>query len=159
MAILSSEGISFKSLCEGSSPFPLCNLFNENLKQTCSLSGITFGIMWLQDFVDMLICILSITLIIFSIYKAHARKAAVGRVELYLLQGAYIGGLLSQTFADAGLMGPGISNGFLTFRKWTSILHASLTTVTYWILFLNGLTVYQWVEDGSKRSICVRSSS
>eukprot|EP00835_Amoeboradix_gromovi_P004859 NODE_409_length_9212_cov_0.585537.p3 type:complete len:295 gc:universal NODE_409_length_9212_cov_0.585537:8590-7706(-) len=155
----------FSALCKTAS-FPFCKAFP--VIQACYVgkSASAYADSNIQDDLGSLIAsflaFLGTTIII---YRTWSKHAAVGRVEMNLMNIVYILILacniilVISTRKKIELNTPGNAKAYAAYLSAMSPIYsmsatyAGLVVGFFWILFLNGFVGYQVVEDGSKISI------
>ncbi|KAE9974995.1 hypothetical protein BLS_002832 [Venturia inaequalis] len=144
--------------------FPVCNLFNgspagranpgthinngNSFGDGCQLTGISLGDgRYLANLGSILLCALAIAVAILLILRSNVKKAAVGRREMQLFLLGYIIIDICEIFTIGGFpLDAAVRRGF-------SAAHIAAVVVTSWILLLNALVGFQFMEDGTAVSL------
>ena len=131
----------FNVLCQRTS-LPFCKAFT-TVTRTCTMVNITGSAANVSDLGEVIATFLAFLGTLIIAYRTHTKYAAVGRIEMNLMNLFY--GLL--LLLDIVLNILGSNRGFI------GSLYAGVLTGFFWILFLNGFVGYQVVEDGSALSV------
>ncbi|KMK57056.1 export control protein CHS7-like protein [Aspergillus fumigatus Z5] len=140
---------NFNDFCRDST-LPVCNLFvahNQPPNEAydgCALTGINLGNhRYLSNLVSL-----------FLLWRSERKQAAVGRREMQLFLLGFIIIEICEIFTVGGF--PLDS----TVLKGFTAVHIAAITATCWILFLNALVGFQFLDDGTPVSVglCVASA-
>lgn len=150
---------NFNDFCRDST-LPVCNLFVPNNQPPnvafdgCELVGIPLsGGRNLANLGSILLAFISILVSLVLVWRSDRKQAAVGRreMQIFLLGFAVIE--ICEIFTVGGF--PLDDN----VRKGFSAVHVAAITATCWILFLNALVGFQFLDDGTPASLGLFSFS
>ncbi|KAF4200614.1 hypothetical protein CNMCM8927_002787 [Aspergillus lentulus] len=143
------------------STLPVCNLFvahNQPPNEAydgCALTGIDLGNhRYLSNLGSILLAFISILVSLFLLWRSERKKAAVGRREMQLFLLGFIIVEICEIFTVGGFpLDSAVLKGF-------TAVHIAAITATCWILFLNALVGFQFLDDGTPVSLglCVASA-
>lgn len=148
----------FYNFCRDST-LPVCNLYayssspHRALQQSCVLTGFSVGDNPLTNLGVILVSGFSLFAVAYLLWRSERKQAAVGRreMQLFLLMFALLS--LAQIFSIGGFL----TNP--TILKWFSVIHTASVTTTCWILLLNAIVGYQYLDDGTPLSVGLFSVS
>ncbi|RAH44260.1 chitin synthase export chaperone [Aspergillus brunneoviolaceus CBS 621.78] len=145
---------NFNDFCRDST-LPVCNLFVSNNQPPnkayggCVLKGIELsGDRYLSNLGSILLAFISILTTLFLLFRSDRKRAAVGRsreIQLFLFGFLIIE--ICEIFSVGGFPLDG------AVRKGFSAVHIAAITATCWILLLNALVGFQFLDDGTPASI------
>lgn len=145
---------NFSSICSQSN-LPACLLFetqngvqNSTFDRECNVVDFIVNDAKFNNLGDLIAVCGSIIVQGFFAYALFSKKAAVGRVEMFILYVTYIFVLLLQLFTTAGLVA-------LPNLQYIAAVQVALIVSYFWILMMNGLVSFQIVEDGSIISLSI----
>ncbi|KAB8070077.1 chitin synthase III catalytic subunit [Aspergillus leporis] len=149
----------FHDFCRDST-LPVCNLFVNNNQPPnkafdgCALTGITLsGGRYLGNLGSILLAFIAILTSLFLIWRSERKQAAVGRREIQLFLLGFIVIEICEIFSVGAFpLDAAVRKGF-------SAAHIAAITATCWILLLNALVGYQFLDDGTPASIGLISAS
>ncbi|KAL4898323.1 chitin synthase III catalytic subunit [Aspergillus ambiguus] len=150
----------FHDFCRDST-LPVCNLFIKNNQPPnvnfngCALTGIPLSNdRHLANLGSILLAFFAILTSLFLLWRSERKQAAVGRREMQLFLLGFIVIEICEIFSVGGF--PLHS----AVRKGFSAAHIASITATCWVLLLNALVGYQFLDDGTPISIglCVSSA-
>ncbi|KAL2218282.1 export control protein CHS7-like protein [Thermoascus aurantiacus ATCC 26904] len=144
---------NFHDFCRDST-LPICNLFVPSNQPPnlayggCVLRGIDLGNgKYLSNLGSILLAFISILVAIFLLWRSEKKKAAVGRREIQIFLVGYIVIEICTIFTIGGF--PLDSD----VRKGFTAAHVAAVTATCWVLFLNALVGFQFLDDGTPVSV------
>ncbi|KAI3399180.1 hypothetical protein diail_7549 [Diaporthe ilicicola] len=143
---------NFGNFCRDST-LPVCNLLSSNHNQTggwggCELTGISVGGgRRLGNLGSILLCGVAIATSIYLILRSERKKAAVGRREMQLFLVGYIVISICEIFT----VGEFPLNS--TVRIAFTGIHIGFIIATTWMLMLNAVVGYQFIDDGTPMSL------
>lgn len=144
---------NFNDFCRDST-LPVCNLFVSNNQPPndafngCTLVGIPLsGDRNLANLGSILLAFISILVSLVLIWRSDRKQAAVGRREMQLFLLGFVVIEICEIFTVGGF--PLDDN----VRKGFSAVHVAAITATCWILFLNALVGFQFLDDGTPASL------
>lgn len=116
----------------------------------CILTGIPLnGGRNLANLGSILLAFIAILVTVFLIVKAERKPAAVGRREMQVFLIGYIIIEICEIFTVGGLpLNQSVRKGF-------TAVHLAAIAATTWILLLNALVGFQWLEDGTPLSLAL----
>ncbi|KAL4769437.1 chitin synthase III catalytic subunit [Aspergillus nidulans var. acristatus] len=143
----------FNDFCRDST-LPVCNLFvssNQNPYEIyggCALRGIELSDgRYLANLGSILLAFIAILVSLVLIWRSDRKQAAVGRREMQLFLLGYIIIEICEIFSVGGFpLRHDVRKGF-------SAAHIAAITMTCWILLLNALVGFQFLDDGTPASI------
>ncbi|KAF9893561.1 hypothetical protein FE257_010873 [Aspergillus nanangensis] len=143
----------FHDFCRDST-LPVCNLFIANNQPPnaefggCALTGIHLsGDRNLSNLGSILLAFFGIVISLFLIWRSERKQAAVGRREIQLFLLGFVIIEICEIFSVGGFpIDAAVRKGF-------SAAHIAAITATCWILLLNALVGYQFLDDGTPVSI------
>ncbi|KKK12431.1 hypothetical protein P175DRAFT_0532205 [Aspergillus ochraceoroseus IBT 24754] len=144
---------NFNDFCRDST-LPVCNLFVDNNQPPnaayggCALTGIGLrGDRNLANLGSILLAFISILVSLVLIWRSDRKQAAVGRREIQLFLLGFIIIEICEIFSVGGIpLKDDVRKGF-------SAVHIAAITATCWILFLNALVGFQFLDDGTPASL------
>ncbi|KAL1967305.1 hypothetical protein VTN77DRAFT_3351 [Rasamsonia byssochlamydoides] len=144
---------NFHNFCRDTT-LPICNLFvsdNQPPNQAfggCPLVGIDLGNgKHLGNLGSIILAFFAIITSIFLLLLSERKRAAVGRREIQLFLIGYIIISICEIFTVGGFpLDPVVRKGF-------TAVHVAAITTTCWILFLNALVGFQFLDDGTPVSL------
>ncbi|KAL4743184.1 chitin synthase III catalytic subunit [Aspergillus similis] len=144
---------NFDDFCRDST-LPVCNLFvssNQPPNQVyggCALRGIGLSDgRYLANLGSILLAFIAILVSLVLIWRSDRKQAAVGRREMQLFLLGYIVIEICEIFSVGGFpLRDDVRKGF-------SAAHIAAITMTCWILLLNALVGFQFLDDGTPASI------
>ncbi|KAI1953985.1 hypothetical protein LOZ57_000327 [Ophidiomyces ophidiicola] len=143
----------FDNFCRDTT-LPICNIFVDNNQPPnakfggCPLTGIPLSNgRHLANLGSILFCFLAIFMSAFFIWRSDRKKAAVGRREIQLFLLGYIIIQICEIFTVGGF--PLDDN----VRKGFTAVHLAAISATTWILFVNAVVGFQFIDDGTAISI------
>ncbi|RAL10723.1 chitin synthase export chaperone [Aspergillus homomorphus CBS 101889] len=144
---------NFNDFCRDST-LPVCNLFVSNNQPPnkayggCVLKGIELsGDRYLSNLGSILLAFISILTALFLLLRSDRKRAAVGRREMQIFLFGFIIIEICEIFSVGGFP----LNGAV--RKGFSAVHIAAIAATCWILLLNALVGFQFLDDGTPASI------
>ncbi|KAI9376642.1 chitin synthase III catalytic subunit [Aspergillus egyptiacus] len=144
---------NFGDFCRDST-LPVCNLFVQNNHppngafEGCRLTGIELsGDRYLSNLGSILLAFIGIVASLLLIWLSERKVAAVGRREMQLFLLGFVVIEICEIFSVGGIP---INDDV---RKGFSAVHIAAITTTCWILFLNALVGFQFLDDGTVVSI------
>jgi len=159
---------SFEPLCRRM-PAPWCNLFMRQLAihSPTTLTGLSLpiesapvgvnpvcGILRLNhgsqlgNIANIICCGISFFVVLFLLFKAHQRRAAVARVEFRFFLFLYLLSLVFNLLTTGSIFEQG-SKGLTVITA----IHAGIVSALFWTLLGNGIIATQFVEDGTLSSL------
>lgn len=96
---------------------------------------------------SILLCGIAILVTVFLLWRADRKAAAVGRREIQLFLLGYIVIEICEIFTVGGFP---LDN---TVRKAFTAIHLAAITATLWILLLNAVVGFQFLDDGTPLSV------
>ncbi|PLN84618.1 chitin synthase III catalytic subunit [Aspergillus taichungensis] len=146
---------NFNDFCRDST-LPVCNLFvpsNQPPNKAfdgCPLTGIGLsGDRNLSNLGSILLAFIAILASIFLLWRSERKQAAVGRREIQLFLLGFIVIEICEIFTVGGFpLDEAVRKGF-------TAVHVAAITATCWILFLNAMVGYQFLDDGTPASIAL----
>ncbi|KAL2007654.1 hypothetical protein VTN00DRAFT_7636 [Thermoascus crustaceus] len=150
---------NFHDFCRDST-LPICNLFVDdnqppNLKYGgCVLRGIDLGNdRNLSNLGSILLAFIAIVVSAFLLWRSEKKKAAVGRREIQIFLIGFIVMQICEIFTIGGFpLDDAVRKGF-------TAVHVAAITATCWVLFLNALVGFQFLDDGTPISVGLFLSS
>ncbi|KAG8160568.1 hypothetical protein KVR01_010104 [Diaporthe batatas] len=143
---------NFGNFCRDST-LPVCNLLSTRHDQTggwggCELTGIPLsGGRRLGNLGSILLCAVAIATAIYLILRSERKKAAVGRREMQLFLVGYIVMSICEIFTVGEF--PLSSTVRIAFTG----IHIGFIIATTWMLMLNAVVGYQFIDDGTPLSL------
>lgn len=143
---------NFGNFCRDST-LPVCNLLSNSHDQTggwggCELTGIPLsGGRRLGNLGSILLCAVAIAAAIYLILRSERKKAAVGRREMQLFLAGYIVISICEIFTVGEF--PLSSTVRIAFTG----IHIGFIIATTWMLMLNAIVGYQFIDDGTPLSL------
>ncbi|KAH8770152.1 chitin synthase export chaperone [Diaporthe sp. PMI_573] len=143
---------NFGNFCRDST-LPVCNLLSNSHGQTggwggCELTGIPLsGGRRLGNLGSILLCAIAIATAIYLILRSERKKAAVGRREMQLFLVGYIVISICEIFTVGEF--PLSSTVRIAFTG----IHIGFIIATTWMLMLNAVVGYQFIDDGTPLSL------
>ncbi|MCJ1254369.1 hypothetical protein MMC24_002184 [Lignoscripta atroalba] len=142
---------NFHNFCRDST-LPVCNLFSESTTSEgfggCRLQGIPLSNgRQLANLGSIILCGLAILISILLLWRSERKQAAVGRREIQLFIIGYIIVEICEIFTVGGF--PLSRNVRLGFTA----VHLGAIVATLWVLLLNGVVGYQFLDDGTPMSL------
>lgn len=143
---------NFGNFCRDST-LPVCNLLSNSHDQTggwggCELTGIPLsGGRRLGNLGSILLCGIAIVTAIYLILRSERKKAAVGRREMQLFLVGYIVISICEIFTVGEF--PLSSTVRIAFTG----IHIGFIIATTWMLMLNAVVGYQFIDDGTPLSL------
>eukprot|EP00834_Sanchytrium_tribonematis_P003268 NODE_121_length_17861_cov_0.498480.p5 type:complete len:285 gc:universal NODE_121_length_17861_cov_0.498480:4671-5525(+) len=138
----------FKPLCL-KTVLPFCKVFNSDTvipwkdsAQTCQASRVTSID---SDLGEIIACFLAFLGTLIIAYRTYTKYAAVGRIEMNILNIFYGGILLTNVLLGV----PSLSDHL----PQVAAAYCAFICGFFWVLFMNGFVGYQVVEDGSVLSV------
>ncbi|ORZ39589.1 chitin synthase III catalytic subunit [Catenaria anguillulae PL171] len=143
---------SFFDICRTASVLPVCSAFVLRGDKQCTLQGVTLGTTKITDVVDVGMCVIALILTVYIAFRTHSKYAAVGRSEMGILNLLFFMIFAIQIVSVGGWMTsePELLRDLLL---WTSIGHTALIATAGWVVLLNGIVGFQFVPDGSPKSV------
>ncbi|KAL3466544.1 chitin synthase III catalytic subunit [Aspergillus heterothallicus] len=144
---------NFGDFCRDST-LPVCNLFVRNNNPPnaafggCALLGIDVGGNdYLTNLGSILLAFIGIVVSLFLIWRSERKQAAVGRREMQIFLLGFIVIELCEIFSVGGIpLKDDVRKGF-------SAVHIAAIAAVSWVLFLNALVGFQFLDDGTPASI------
>ncbi|KAL4928294.1 chitin synthase export chaperone [Aspergillus undulatus] len=144
---------NFNDFCRDST-LPVCNLFVASNQppnrayEGCALTGIGLGDgRYLANLGSILLAFIAILTSLFLIWRSDRKQAAVGRREMQIFLFGFIVIEIAEIFTVGGFpLRDDVRKGF-------SAVHVAAIAATCWILFLNALVGFQFLDDGTPASI------
>ncbi|KAL4885974.1 chitin synthase III catalytic subunit [Aspergillus karnatakaensis] len=144
---------NFNDFCRDST-LPVCNLFvpsnqpPNGIYGGCALTGIDVGgDDYLANLGSILLAFIGIVASGFLIWRSERKQAAVGRREIQIFLLGFIIIEICEIFSVGGIpLREDVRKGF-------SAVHVAAIAATSWILFLNALVGFQFLDDGTPASI------
>ncbi|KAJ9200629.1 hypothetical protein DTO166G4_6754 [Paecilomyces variotii] len=144
---------NFHDFCRDST-LPICNIFVANNQPPnrayggCALTGIDLsGGRYLGNLGSIILAFISILASIFLLWRSERKKAAVGRREMQIFLIGYIVIEICEIFTVGAFpLDSAVRKGF-------TAVHVAAITATCWILLLNALVGFQFLDDGTPASI------
>ncbi|KAL6230221.1 hypothetical protein BDW75DRAFT_77382 [Aspergillus navahoensis] len=144
---------NFDDFCRDST-LPVCNLFvssNQPPNEVyggCALRGIGLSDdRYLANLGSILLAFIAILVSLILIWRSDRKQAAVGRREMQLFLLGFIIIEICEIFSVGGFpLKDEVRKGF-------SAAHIAAITMTCWILFLNALVGFQFLDDGTPASV------
>ncbi|KAL4944064.1 hypothetical protein BDV06DRAFT_188236 [Aspergillus oleicola] len=144
---------NFNDFCRDST-LPVCNLFVSSNQPPnrafdgCALTGITLSNdRYLANLGSILLAFIAILASLFLIWRSDRKQAAVGRREMQIFLFGFIVIEIAEIFTVGGFP---INDDV---RKGFSAVHVAAIAATCWILFLNALVGFQFLDDGTPASM------
>ncbi|QKX64279.1 uncharacterized protein TRUGW13939_11452 [Talaromyces rugulosus] len=145
----------FHDFCRDTT-LPVCNLFVPSNQPPnapfggCALTGISLSNgRHLGNLGSILIAFIAIITCAFLIFLSDKKRAAVGRREIQIFLLGYAIVSLCEIFTVGAFpLGADVRKGF-------SAVHVAAITATAWILFLNSLVGFQFLDDGTPLSMAL----
>lgn len=143
---------NFGNFCRDST-LPVCNLLSNSHDQTggwggCELTGIPLsGGRRLGNLGSILLCAVAIATAIYLILRSERKKAAVGRREMQLFLVGYIIISICEIFTVGEF--PLSSTVRIAFTG----IHIGFIIASTWMLMLNAIVGYQFIDDGTPLSL------
>lgn len=143
---------NFGNFCRDST-LPVCNLLSDSHDQTggwggCELTGIPLsGGRRLGNLGSILLCGIAIATAIYLILRSERKKAAVGRREMQLFLVGYIVISICEIFTVGEF--PLSSTVRIAFTG----IHIGFIIASTWMLMLNAVVGYQFIDDGTPLSL------
>ncbi|POS77807.1 chitin synthase export chaperone [Diaporthe helianthi] len=143
---------NFGNFCRDST-LPVCNLLSTSHNQTggwggCELTGIPLsGGRRLGNLGSILLCAVAIATAIYLILRSERKKAAVGRREMQLFLVGYIAISICEIFTVGEF--PLSSRVRIAFTG----IHIGFIIASTWMLMLNAIVGYQFIDDGTPLSL------
>ncbi|KAK2607469.1 hypothetical protein N8I77_006138 [Diaporthe amygdali] len=143
---------NFGNFCRDST-LPVCNLLTNSHDQNggwggCALTGIALsGGRRLGNLGSILLCGVAIATAIYLILRSERKKAAVGRREMQLFLVGYIVISICEIFTVGEF--PLSSTVRIAFTG----IHIGFIIATTWMLMLNAVVGYQFIDDGTPMSL------
>ncbi|KAL4900002.1 hypothetical protein BDW74DRAFT_104802 [Aspergillus multicolor] len=144
---------NFDDFCRDST-LPVCNLFVSSNQppnaayEGCPLLGIGLsGDRYLANLGSILLAFMAILVSLFLIWRSDRKQAAVGRREMQIFLLGFIIIEICEIFSVGGFP---LKN---EVRKGFSAAHVAAITATCWILLLNALVGFQFLDDGTPASM------
>ncbi|KAL1877055.1 hypothetical protein Daus18300_002665 [Diaporthe australafricana] len=143
---------NFGNFCRDST-LPVCNLLSTSHNQNggwggCELTGISVGGgRRLGNLGSILLCGVAIATAIYLILRSERKKAAVGRREMQLFLVGYIVISICEIFT----VGEFPLNS--TVRIAFTGIHIGFIIASTWMLMLNAVVGYQFIDDGTPMSL------
>ncbi|PLB39164.1 chitin synthase export chaperone [Aspergillus candidus] len=146
---------NFNDFCRDST-LPVCNLFvpsNQPPNKAfdgCPLVGIDLSDdRHLSNLGSILLAFIAILASIFLLWRSERKQAAVGRREIQLFLLGFIIIEICEIFTVGGFpLDEAVRKGF-------TAVHVAAITATCWILFLNAMVGYQFLDDGTPASLAL----
>ncbi|KAK1145426.1 hypothetical protein N8T08_004301 [Aspergillus melleus] len=143
----------FHDFCRDST-LPVCNLFVDSNQPPnkafsgCALLGIGLsGDRNLSNLGSILLAFIAILTSLFLLWRSDRKQAAVGRREIQLFLLGFIVIEICEIFSVGGFpLNSAVRKGF-------SAAHIAAITATCWILLLNALVGFQFLDDGTPASL------
>ncbi|PLB45417.1 hypothetical protein P170DRAFT_243463 [Aspergillus steynii IBT 23096] len=143
----------FHDFCRDST-LPVCNLFVDNNQPPnrefggCALLGIGLsGDRNLSNLGSILLAFIAILTSLFLLWRSDRKQAAVGRREIQLFLLGFIVIEICEIFSVGGFpLDSAVRKGF-------SAAHIAAITATCWILLLNAMVGFQFLDDGTPASL------
>ena len=132
----------FNSLCQTSS-FPVCRAFTD-ITSNCTMQSVSVLGGNTNDVGEFLSSYFVLLGVLTIAYRTHTKYAAVGRLEMGILNLLYI--LILLTEMSLGVFEP-ISHSII------GSINGGLIFGFFWVLFLNAILINQFVEDGTSVSL------
>lgn len=151
-AMGSTQFGNFGNFCRDST-LPVCNLLSTSHDQTggwggCELTGIPLsGGRRLGNLGSIMLCAIAIAAAIYLILRSERKKAAVGRREMQLFLVGYIVISICEIFTVGEF--PLSSTVRIAFTG----IHIGFIIATTWMLMLNAVVGYQFIDDGTPVSL------
>jgi len=148
----STEFGNFHDFCRDST-LPICNILSAQNGQDgpwggCELKGIPLsGDRKLGNLGAIILCGLAIVTSLFLLLKSEKKKAAVGRREMQLFLLGYILISICEIFSVGEFPFPKDA------RDGFTAVHIGAIVATTWILVMNALIGYQFIDDGTALSL------
>ncbi|ORX88504.1 hypothetical protein K493DRAFT_77729 [Basidiobolus meristosporus CBS 931.73] len=144
---------SFTTICRNT-PLPICNLFQVPMDCTqpvagsleCPLTGVQIGGVNIGNIGDIVVCVVAFLCTIYMGYLSHQKYAAVGRKEMKIFLSFY----LLCTIMEILSLGRLLPKGNALY--WVTSIHIGFIVSALWVLLLNGLVGFQFIEDGTPTS-------
>ncbi|KAL2808187.1 chitin synthase III catalytic subunit [Aspergillus granulosus] len=144
---------NFGDFCRDST-LPVCNLFVTSNNPPngafggCPLLGIDVGDDdYLSNLGSILLAFLGILASLFLIWRSERKQAAVGRREMQIFLLGFIIIEICEIFSVGGIpLRDDVRKGF-------SAVHIAAIAAASWVLFLNALVGFQFLDDGTPASI------
>ncbi|KAK2755743.1 hypothetical protein FQN54_005893 [Arachnomyces sp. PD_36] len=144
---------NFHNFCRDST-LPVCNLFvNDNQPpnakfEGCPLVGIELGNdKYLANLGSILLCGIAVLVSAYLLWRSERKQAAVGRREMQMLLAAFIIVEICEIFTVGGFpLDDKVRKGF-------TAVHLGAITATIWILLVNALVGFQFLDDGTPVSL------
>ncbi|KAL2265433.1 hypothetical protein VTJ83DRAFT_6533 [Remersonia thermophila] len=149
---------NFDQFCADTT-LPVCNLLSPTDNQAgpwdgCELKGIPLsGDRRLGNLGSILLCGIAIVSTLGLLVRSERKRAAVGRREMQLFLLGYLLISISEIFSVGEF--PISSKVRLAF----SAINIGAIAATTWVLFLNALVGYQFMEDGTPISVALVGGS
>ncbi|KAL2825474.1 chitin synthase III catalytic subunit [Aspergillus cavernicola] len=149
---------NFGDFCRDST-LPVCNLFASNQPPNaffggCPLVGIELSDdRNLANLGSILLAFIGIIGSFFLIWRSERKQAAVGRREMQLFLLGFIIIEVCEIFSVGGIP---IRDDV---RKGFSAVHIAAIAATSWVLFLNALVGFQFLDDGTPASLGLFAAS
>ncbi|EFW22425.1 conserved hypothetical protein [Coccidioides posadasii str. Silveira] len=144
---------NFHDFCRDTT-LPICNILVNNNQPPnakfggCPLTGIGLSDgRHLSNLGSILLCFIAILMTVLLIWKSEKKKAAVGRREIQIFLVGFVIIQICEIFTVGGF--PLDDN----VRKGFTAVHLAAISATTWMLFVNALVGYQFLDDGTPISI------
>ncbi|KAL4796141.1 chitin synthase III catalytic subunit [Aspergillus venezuelensis] len=144
---------NFNDFCRDST-LPVCNLFvasnqpPNGIYDGCELTGIPLSNdRHLGNLGSILLAFIAILASLFLIWRSDRKQAAVGRREMQIFLFGFIVIEIAEIFSVGAFpLRDDVRKGF-------SAVHVAAIAATCWILFLNALVGFQFLDDGTPASM------
>ncbi|RDW69125.1 chitin synthase export chaperone [Aspergillus mulundensis] len=144
---------NFDDFCRDST-LPVCNLFVDSNQPPnaayggCALRGIGLSDdRYLANLGSILLAFIAILVSLLLIWRSDRKQAAVGRREMQIFLLGFIFVEICEIFSVGGFpLDDDVRKGF-------SAAHVAAITATCWVLLLNALVGFQFLDDGTPASM------
>ncbi|CAG8504366.1 340_t:CDS:2 [Paraglomus occultum] len=146
----------FNSICE-TAALTVCPLVgtSQGIQPTCYSRNVEIGGTLIFQPATLIIHVIALIMTTIMIIHIKSKYTAVGRKEIVMFFYSYMLLTFLEFLLVSGII-PTASNAYSYFVA----AHVGLTTVTFWILLLNGFVGFQFAEDGTALSLwSIRISS